>query len=68
MLICPFYGSKFEMCSDKNVEWVETFVAIPLPGAAKKLMAMSKTPTDVASFPVTQEGIVPEPKAIGTSR
>ena len=56
ILTCPFHGSKFEMCTGKNVEWVETFVGIPLPGAAKKMMAMGKSPTDVASFPVTQEG------------
>ncbi|MEL6937750.1 MAG: Rieske (2Fe-2S) protein [Cyanobacteria bacterium J06598_1] len=56
VLTCPFHGSKFEMCTGKNVEWVETFVGIPLPGAAKKMMAMGKAPTDVASFAVTQEG------------
>lgn len=56
VLTCPFHGSKFEMCTGKNVEWVETFVGIPLPGAAKKMMAMGKAPADVTSFTVTQEG------------
>ena len=56
VITCPFHGSKFEMCTGKNVEWVESFVGIPLPGAAKKMMAMGKTPTDVASFIVTQDG------------
>lgn len=56
VITCPFHGSKFEVCTGKNVEWVESFVGIPLPGAAKKMMAMGKTPTDVANFSVTQEG------------
>ena len=56
ILTCPFHGSKFEMCTGKNIEWVETFVGIPLPGAAKKMVAMGKSPTDVTSFNVTQEG------------
>ncbi len=56
VLTCPFHGSKFEMCTGKNVEWVESFAGIPLPGMAKKMMAMGKAPTDVASFTVTQEG------------
>ena len=56
VITCPFHGSKFELCTGKNVEWVESFVGIPLPGFAQKMMAMGKTPTDVASFPVTQEG------------
>ena len=56
VLTCPFHGSKFEMCTGKNVEWVDSFVGIPLPGVAKKMMAMGKSPTDVASFAVIQEG------------
>ena len=55
VLTCPYHGSKFEMCSGKNVEWVETFVGIPLPGFAQKLVSMGKTSTDVASFEVTEE-------------
>lgn len=56
VLTCPFHGSKFEMCSGKNVEWVESVAGIPLPGIAKKMMAMGKGPTDVASFAVSQDG------------
>jgi nitrite reductase/ring-hydroxylating ferredoxin subunit len=56
VVTCPFHGSKFEICTGKNVEWVDSVVGIPLPGIAKKMMAMGKAPTDVASFAVTQEG------------
>lgn len=56
VITCPFHGSKFELCTGKNVEWVDSVVGIPLPGFAKKAMAMGKSPTDVVSFAVTQEG------------
>lgn len=56
VITCPFHGSKFEVCGGKNVEWVDSFVGVPLPGFAQKMMAMGKEPTDVASFVVTQEG------------
>ena len=56
VITCPFHGSKFEMCTGKNVEWVDSFVGIPLPGVAQKMMAMGKSPTDVTSYEVTQEG------------
>ena len=56
VISCPFHGSKFEMCSGKNVEWVDSVAGIPLPNVAKKMMAMGKGPTDVASFEVTQSG------------
>ncbi|WP_017300825.1 Rieske (2Fe-2S) protein [Nodosilinea nodulosa] len=55
-ITCPFHGSKFEMCTGKNVEWVESIAGISLPGVAKKIVSMGKTPSDVASFSVTQEG------------
>jgi nitrite reductase/ring-hydroxylating ferredoxin subunit len=56
VITCPFHGSKFEVCTGKNVEWVDSFVGIPLPNVAKKMIAMGKAPTDVQSFAVTQEG------------
>jgi nitrite reductase/ring-hydroxylating ferredoxin subunit len=56
VITCPFHGSKFELCTGKTVEWVDSVVGIPLPGVAKKIMAMGKAPTDVATFKVTQAG------------
>lgn len=56
VITCPFHGSKFEICTGKNTEWVESVVGIPLPGFAQKIVAMGKSPTDVASFAVTQDG------------
>jgi nitrite reductase/ring-hydroxylating ferredoxin subunit len=56
VITCPFHGSTFEICTGKNIEWVDSVVGIPLPSIAKKMMAMGKTSTDVASFSVTQEG------------
>lgn len=56
VITCPFHGSKFEICTGKNLEWVDSVVGIPIPDFAKKMMAMGKAPTDVASFTVTQEG------------
>lgn len=56
VITCPFHGSKFELCTGKNVEWVDSFAGIPLPGIAQKMMAMGKTPTDATSFNITQEG------------
>jgi len=56
VITCPFHGSKFEICTGKNVEWVDSVVGIPLPDFAKKIVSMGKSSTDVASFTVTQEG------------
>ena len=56
VITCPFHGSQFEICGGKNVAWVENFVGIPLPEIAQNMLALGKSPKDVASFTVTQEG------------
>ena len=56
VVTCAFHGAKFEICTGKNVRWVESAMGITLPGFAKKMMAMGKEPTDVENFAVSQEG------------
>jgi nitrite reductase/ring-hydroxylating ferredoxin subunit len=56
IITCPFHGSKFQICTGKNVEWVESFMGIPMPEVGKKIMAMGKDPVDATSYVVTQEG------------
>lgn len=56
VVTCAFHGAKFEICTGKNVGWVESAMGIPLPDFAKKMMAMGKEPTDAENFAVSQEG------------
>jgi nitrite reductase/ring-hydroxylating ferredoxin subunit len=56
IITCPFHGSKFEICTGKNVGWVDSVVGIPLPAVAQKMMAMGKAATDVASVAISKEG------------
>jgi nitrite reductase/ring-hydroxylating ferredoxin subunit len=55
VITCPFHGSKFEVCTGKNVGWVESAMGIPLPGFAQKVMG-GKGAVDAKSFSVTAEG------------
>jgi nitrite reductase/ring-hydroxylating ferredoxin subunit len=55
-ITCPFHGSKFDLCTGKNVNWVNSMVGIPAPAWAQKVIAMGKAPADIASFAVSQEG------------
>jgi nitrite reductase/ring-hydroxylating ferredoxin subunit len=56
VITCPFHGSKFDLCSGKNVGWVDSVMGMPAPSWATKLIAAGKAPTDVQSFAVSQEG------------
>jgi nitrite reductase/ring-hydroxylating ferredoxin subunit len=55
-ITCPFHGSTFDLCTGKNVNWVNSVVGIPAPAWAQKAIAMGKAPADTASFTVGQEG------------
>jgi nitrite reductase/ring-hydroxylating ferredoxin subunit len=55
-ITCPFHGSKFDLCSGKNVVWVDSVMGIPAPAWAQKAISMGKAATDVPSMAVSQEG------------
>jgi nitrite reductase/ring-hydroxylating ferredoxin subunit len=55
-ITCPFHGSKFDLCTGKNVAWVDSVMGMAAPSWATKIIAAGKAPTDVDSFVVSQEG------------
>jgi nitrite reductase/ring-hydroxylating ferredoxin subunit len=56
VITCPFHGSKFDLCSGKNVGWVDSVMGIPAPSWATKVIAAGKAATDVESLVISQEG------------
>jgi nitrite reductase/ring-hydroxylating ferredoxin subunit len=55
-ITCPFHGSKFDLCTGKNLVWVDSVMGMSAPSWATDIIKMGKAPTDVASFAVSQEG------------
>lgn len=41
---CPFHGSRFDLCTGKNVDWVNSVMGIPAPRWSHKLISMGKSP------------------------
>lgn len=41
---CPWHGSRFDFCTGKNLDWVNAFAGIPMPGWTHKIIAMGKAP------------------------
>lgn len=56
VITCPFHGSKFNMSTGENLDWVTSLAGAKLPGWTRKLMMMGKEPTRIRTFQVTQEG------------
>ncbi|MDD2795878.1 Rieske (2Fe-2S) protein [Acidocella sp.] len=52
---CPFHGSKFDICSGRNVDWVKNFLGMPLPGWAQSALAMGKQPAGLKTLAATEK-------------
>jgi nitrite reductase/ring-hydroxylating ferredoxin subunit len=54
-ITCPWHGSKFDMCSGKNLDWVNSFVGIPMPQWTHGMISMGKKPHAVATFKASEK-------------
>ena len=58
-ITCPFHGSKFDICSGENLDWVNSFLGMQVPVWARGALAMGKKPSGLTTVPVhEQEGTV----------
>ena len=55
-ITCPWHGSKFDVCSGKNVNWVKSFLGIPMPQWTHKLIALGKQAAPLKTIPVSESG------------
>jgi nitrite reductase/ring-hydroxylating ferredoxin subunit len=52
---CPWHGSRFDICSGKNLDWVSAVAGIPLPQWSRPLVALGKQPAPVCTFETAEE-------------
>jgi nitrite reductase/ring-hydroxylating ferredoxin subunit len=55
VITCPFHGSKFDMCTGENLDWVGSVAGIKLPEWSRKLISMGKKPESIKTFRVIKE-------------
>jgi len=55
-ITCPFHGSSFDVCTGRNLDWVNSLLGLPLPTFTHKLVALGKAPSDVRSFAAKEVG------------
>ncbi len=51
---CPWHGSRFDMCTGANLDWVHRLPFMPLPAWSHKLIAMGKKPAPLTTLPVQE--------------
>ena len=54
-ITCPFHNSRFDMCTGRNLDWVQGVVGVKLPEWSRRIVALGKEPTPIQSFKVTEE-------------
>jgi nitrite reductase/ring-hydroxylating ferredoxin subunit len=52
---CPWHGSRFDVCTGRNLDWVNSFAGIPMPKWSHKIIGLGKQPAAVATFESSEE-------------
>ncbi len=52
---CPWHGSRFDLCSGANLDWVNSVAGLPLPQWSRGLVALGKQPAPLRRFEVREE-------------
>jgi len=55
VLRCPWHGSRFDVCTGRNVDWVNAVVGIPMPRWTHRLIALGREPAPVKTLAVEHD-------------
>ncbi len=54
-ITCPFHGSKFDLKTGENLDWVTSFAGLRVPEWSRRLLEMGKRPAPLTTFKVVVE-------------
>jgi nitrite reductase/ring-hydroxylating ferredoxin subunit len=54
-IVCPFHGSRFDIRTGENSDWVSSFAGMTIPPWSRGLLSMGKKPQPVKIFAVSVE-------------
>jgi len=55
-IVCPFHGSRFNIKTGENTDWVSAVAGMKIPAWSSALLSFGKKPHAIRTFPVTVEG------------
>lgn len=55
VITCPFHGSRFDLASGENLDWVSGVMGINMPRWTCKLIAMGKQPAPLTTLSVEEK-------------
>lgn len=55
-IACPFHGSRFDIRTGENTDWVNAVAGVKLPIWSRSLVALGRKPQPIRTYEVTIEG------------
>jgi nitrite reductase/ring-hydroxylating ferredoxin subunit len=55
-IVCPFHGSRFNICTGENTDWIAGVLGMKIPAWSRALLSFGKKPQPLRVFPATVEG------------
>ncbi len=55
VITCPWHGSRFNMCTGENLDWVRGVAGLTLPGWSRRLLALGKQPQGIQAYRVVED-------------
>jgi len=55
-IVCPFHGSRFNIKTGENTDWVSAVAGMKIPAWSSALLSFGKKPQAIRTFPVSVEG------------
>ena len=55
-IVCPFHGSRFNVASGENTDWVSAILGAKIPAWTSSLISFGKKPAALRTYPVSIEG------------
>jgi nitrite reductase/ring-hydroxylating ferredoxin subunit len=54
VITCPFHGSRFDIATGENLDWVTGVLGAPMPKWACKIISLGKKPAPLTTLVVTE--------------
>ncbi|MCA9980382.1 MAG: Rieske (2Fe-2S) protein [Anaerolineales bacterium] len=54
-ITCPWHGSKFNVCSGKNIDWVMGVAGVKMPDWSRRLIALGRDAENLTTYGVEIE-------------
>lgn len=52
---CPWHGSRYDVRTGENLDWVNSLLGMPLPEWMRRAVALGKEPAPLRTFETTEE-------------